>query len=78
MPTTNEEVKYSFTADNSGLVETVTENISVLDKYGKYLTSFATESLAATDKELKAITTQVTKATSVATQMSKPVENFST
>ena len=28
MPTTNEEVKYSFTADNSGLVKTVTENIS--------------------------------------------------
>lgn len=76
MPTTNEEVKYSFTADNSGLVETVTENISVLDKYGKYLTQFATESLAATDKELKAITTQVTKATSVATQMSKVFSDF--
>ena len=76
MPTTNEEVKYSFTADNSGLVQTVTENISVLDKYGKYLTKFATESLAATDKELKAITTQVTKATSVATQMSKVFSDF--
>lgn len=76
MPTTNEEVKYSFTADNSGLVQTVTENISVLDKYGKYLTQFATESLAATDKELKAITTQVTKATSVATQMSKVFSDF--
>lgn len=76
MPTTNEEVKYSFTADNSGLVQTVTENISVLDKYGKYLTKFAAESLAATDKELKAITTQVTKATSVATQMSKVFSDF--
>lgn len=76
MPITNEEVKYSFTADNSGLVKTVTENISVLDKYGKYLTQFATESLAATDKELKAITTQVTKATSVATQMSKVFSDF--
>ena len=76
MPTTNEEVKYSFTADNSGLVKTVTDNISVLDKYGKYLTKFATESIAATDKELKAITTQVTKATSVATQMSKVFSDF--
>ena len=76
MPITNEEVKYSFTADNSGLVKTVTDNISVLDKYGKYLTQFATESLAATDKELKAITTQVTKATSVATQMSKVFSDF--
>lgn len=76
MPTTNEEVKYSFTADNSGLVKTVIENISTLDKYGKYLTQFATESLAATDKELKAITTQVTKATSVATQMSKVFSDF--
>lgn len=76
MPTTNEEVKYSFTADNSGLVKTVIDNISVLDKYGKYLTKFATESLAATDKELKAITTQVTKSTSVATQMSKVFSDF--
>ena len=76
MPITHEEVKYSFTADNSGLVKTVIENISTLDKYGDYLTKFATESLAATDKELKAITTQVTKATSVATQMSKVFSDF--
>ena len=76
MPTTNEEVKYSFTADNSGLVKTVTDNISVLDKYGKYLTKFAAESLAATDKELESITTQVTKVTSVATQMSKVFSDF--
>ena len=76
MQTTNEEVKYSFTADNSSLVKTVIENINTLDKYGKYLTQFANESLAATDKELKAITTQVTKATSVATQMSKVFSDF--
>ena len=76
MPITNEEVKYSFTADNSGLVKTVIENISTLDKYGKYLTQFATESLAATDKELKAITSQVAKVTSVATQVSKVFSDF--
>ena len=35
MPITNEEVKYSFTADNSGLVKTVIENIRTLDQYGK-------------------------------------------
>lgn len=76
MPITNEEVKYSFTADNSGLVKTVIENISTLDKYGKYLTKFAAESLAATDKELESITTQVNKVTSVATQMSKVFSDF--
>lgn len=76
MPITNEEVKYSFTADNSGLVKAVMENVRALDKYGKYLTKFAAESLAATDKELESIATQVTKVTSVATQMSKVFSDF--
>lgn len=76
MATRNEEVKYSFTADNSTLVKTVTENISLLDNYGKYLTKFATNSLAATDKELKAISAQVTRVTSVASQMSRVFSDF--
>lgn len=85
MPDYNERVNYEFTADNSSLAKTISKNIDLLDAYGKKLTKFASESLAATTKEVEALEKQVTKTTSVATNLTsvfsdfkKQVDKFST
>lgn len=85
MPNYNERVNYEFTADNKSLSKTISDNIDLLDAYGKKLTKFASESLAATTKEVEALEKQVTKTTSVATNLTsvfsdfkKQVDKFST
>ena len=85
MPNYNERVNYEFTADNKSLAKTISDNIDLLDAYGKRLTKFASESLAATTKEVAALEKQVTKTTSVATNLTsvfsdfkKQVDKFST
>ena len=76
MHVTNEEVRYSFTAENNSLVKTVNKNIDLLDNYGKYLSKFASESLAATNKEIEQMGAQIKSVTSVATQMNKVFSDF--
>ena len=85
MPNSKEWIHYEFTADNKSLAKTVKDNIILIDAYGKKLTKFASESLAATTEEVAALEKQVTKTTSVATNITsvfsdfkKQVDKFST
>ena len=85
MPNYNEQVNYEFTADNQSLAKTIIENIDLLDTYGKKLTKFASESLAATTKEVSELEKQITKTTSVTANIisvfsdfKKQVDKFST
>lgn len=85
MAVRNEKVIYEFTAENSKLAKTVEKNIQLLDRYSTYLSAFAQNSLAATDKEMESLSKHVKQVTAVSTQLKhvfgdfqRQVDKFST